>query len=65
VVGDAKYHDWQQPTPRTIYLDAFLESRIVSEFTLRTAIDPEAVASAVHQGVASVMKTVPSFALAR
>jgi hypothetical protein len=47
VVGDAKYHDWQQPTPRTIYLDAFQESRIVSEFTLRTAIDPEAVASAM------------------
>lgn len=59
VVGDAKYNDLQQATPRTIYLDAFQENRIVSQLTLRTAIDPETVASAVRQGVASVLKTVP------
>jgi len=59
VVGDAKYNDLQQVTPRTIYLDAFQESRMVSQLTLRTAIDPEAVASVVRQSVASVLKTVP------
>ena len=59
VVGDAKYNDLQQATPRTIYLGAFQESRIVSQLTLRTDIDPEAVASAVRQNVASVLKTVP------
>jgi predicted permease len=59
VVGDAKYNDLQQATPRTIYLDAFQENRIVSQLTLRTATDPEAVASAVRQSVASVLKTVP------
>ena len=59
VVGDAKYNDLQQATPRTIYLDAFQENRIVSQLTLRTAVDPETVASAVRQSVASVLKTVP------
>jgi predicted permease len=59
VAGDAKYNDLQQATPRTIYLNAFQENRIVSQLTLRTAIDPEAVASAVRQNVASLLKTVP------
>jgi predicted permease len=59
VVGDAKYNDLQQSTPRTIYLNAFQENRIVSQLTLRTATDPEAVANAVRQTVASVLKTVP------
>jgi putative ABC transport system permease protein len=59
VVGDAKYNDLQQVTPRTIYLNAFQENRIVSQLTLRTATDPEAAARVVRQSVASVMKTVP------
>lgn len=59
IVGDAKYNDLRQPTPRTIYLSAYQEGRIVSQVTLRTDIDPEAMISAVRQTVASVMKTVP------
>src|ERR1051325_1741509 len=31
VAGDAKYNDLRQPTPRTIYLNAFQEDRIVSQ----------------------------------
>ena len=59
VVGDAKYNDLHQAAPRTIYLDAFQEDRIVSRLTLRTAFDPGAVASVVREKVASVLKTVP------
>lgn len=59
VVGDAKYNDLQQATPRTIYLYAFQENRIVSRLSLRTAADPESVTDAVRERVASVLKTVP------
>jgi putative ABC transport system permease protein len=59
VVADAKYNELQQLAPRTIYLHAFQEERVVSQLSLRTAIDPEAVASAVRERVASVLKTVP------
>lgn len=59
VVGDAKYNDLQPTTPRTIYLDAFQETHMVSQLTLLTAIDPGAVASAARKSVASVLKTVP------
>jgi putative ABC transport system permease protein len=59
VVGDAKYNDLHQTAPRTMYLHAFQEGRVVSELTLRTAIDPESATSAVRRTVASVLKTVP------
>ena len=59
VVSDAKYNDLRQAAPRTIYLHAFQEGRVVSELTLRTAMDPESATSAVRQTVASVLKTVP------
>jgi len=59
VVGDAKYNDLQQATPRTIYLHACQENRIVSQLTLRSAIDPDSVAGVVRQSVASVLKTMP------
>ena len=59
VVGDAKYNDLRQASPPTIYLDAFAEGSVMSQLTLRTAIDPEAVASAAREKVASVLKTVP------
>ena len=59
VVSDAKYNDLHQTAPRTIYLHAFQEGRVVSELTLRTAIDPESATSAVRRTVASVLKTAP------
>jgi predicted permease len=59
VVGDAKYNDIQQPAPRTIYLNALQENRRVSQLSIRTNLDPAAVASGVRQSVISVMKTVP------
>ena len=58
VVGDAKYNELQQTSPRTLYLNAFQEDRIVSQLTVRTTIAPEAVAKEVRRKVESVLKTV-------
>ena len=59
VAGDAKYNDLQQAAPRTIYLNAYQEGRIVDRFAIRTTMDPEAAVSAVRQTVASAVKNVP------
>jgi putative ABC transport system permease protein len=59
VVGDAKYNDLQRPAPRTIYLHAFQEDRVVSQLTLRTEVNPESVTNAVRERVASILRTVP------
>jgi predicted permease len=58
VVSNAKYNDLQQPAPRTIYLHAFQEDRVVSRLSLHTAMNPEAVTSAVREKVGSVLKMV-------
>ncbi|MGC2333093.1 MAG: ABC transporter permease [Candidatus Acidiferrales bacterium] len=59
VVGNAEYNDIEQvPLPRTVYLDAFQHNSMPSQLSIRTSIDPEAVAGAVRDSVASVMKTV-------
>ena len=58
VVGNAEYNDIEQTPPRTVYLDAFQGGGMPGQLSIRTSIDPEAVASAVRQSVASVMKTV-------
>lgn len=59
VVGDAKYNDLQQAAPRTIYLHASQEGRIVESLTVRTSINPESLTSSVRKTVASLMPTVP------
>ena len=59
VVGNAEYNDIEQlPLPRTVYLDTFQHAGMPSQLNIRTSIDPEAVAGAVRERVASVMKTV-------
>ena len=58
VVGDAKYNDIREAPPHTIYLDTFQEGHPASQFTLRTNVDPQTVASEVHQIVRAVLKTV-------
>jgi ABC-type antimicrobial peptide transport system permease subunit len=40
-------------------IDAFPENRVVSQLTIRTVINPEAITQAVRKSVDSVMKTVP------
>ena len=60
VVGDAKYNYLQQPAPRTIYLHALQEGRvIVAQLTVRTAVNPASLTSVVRERVASILRTVP------
>jgi predicted permease len=49
VVADAKYSDVRVPAPRTIYLHAFQQSRVPSEFMLRTQGSPTSVAGDVRR----------------
>jgi predicted permease len=58
VAGNAKYGDLHEAAPRTIYLNAFQEGRIASQFALRTDVAPAAVAGEVRRAVRDVLKTV-------
>jgi predicted permease len=59
VVGDAKYNDIREAPPHTIYLDTFQEGHLSSQFTLRTGLDPEAMAPEVRQAAGALLKSVP------
>ncbi len=59
VVGDAKYLDLREIPPRTIYLNAFQEPRMLANrFALRTTGRPRAVAGEVQRIVREDLKTV-------
>ena len=60
VAGDAKYSEIREPTPRTIYLPAFQDGRVLAQnFLLRTNVDPASIASDVRSVVRSVLPTTP------
>jgi putative ABC transport system permease protein len=60
VVADAKYYEIREPTPRTVYLSAFQDGKVVAHnFVLRTNIDPTAVAGDVRRSVHAVLAGVP------
>ncbi|HLJ14528.1 MAG TPA: ABC transporter permease [Bryobacteraceae bacterium] len=60
VVGDAKYYEIREPAPRTVYLPAFQNERVIAQtFVLRTNIEPERVAGDVRRTVRDVLKTIP------
>jgi predicted permease len=58
VAGNAKYSDPHEAVPRTLYLHAFQDGRIGSQFALRTSTAPAAVAADVRRVVTDVLKTV-------
>ena len=58
VVGDAKYLDVGEATPRTIYFNAFQEGRTFSQFSIRTSGSPSAVIGEVRRSVREVAKTI-------
>jgi len=58
VVGDAKYIDVGEVTPRTIYFNAFQEGHLFSQFSIRTSGAPTAIAGDVRRMVQEVAKTV-------
>jgi putative ABC transport system permease protein len=59
LVDDAKYRDAGEATPRTIYLNAFQEGRLFSQFSIRTSGAPAAVAGEVRRVVREVLKNIP------
>jgi putative ABC transport system permease protein len=59
VVGDAKYYEIREAAPRTVYLNAFQDEHLSSNFALRTNVDPAAVAPEVRRAVRDMLKTVP------
>jgi putative ABC transport system permease protein len=60
MAGDAKYYEIREATPRTIYLSAFQEGRVLSnQFALRTSMDPAALGPDVRRTVRDLLKTVP------
>jgi predicted permease len=59
MVGDAKYYEIREATPRTIYFNMFQDGRVFSQFVLGTHIDPAAVVPGVRHALRDVLKTVP------
>jgi putative ABC transport system permease protein len=59
VAANAQYLDTHEVPGRIIYLNAFQEGRIMSQFSLRTSIAPGSVAMDVRRAVAEVLKNVP------
>jgi predicted permease len=58
LVGDAKYRDASEATPRIIYLNAFQEGRLFSQFSIRTRGEPAAVAGAARGAVQEASKNM-------
>ncbi len=58
VVGDAKYLNAHEGAGPIIYLNAFQEGRISSQFSLRTRGAPAAIAGDVRRIVSQVLKNV-------
>ena len=59
VVGNAHFYEVREAASSAIYLDAFQESRIPSQFVLWTSVNPTAVAGEVRRDVRALLKTVP------
>lgn len=55
VVADAKYSDIRGPAPQTVYLDAFQQSRLPSQFVVRTSGSPAAAAASLRQVLEDVV----------
>jgi predicted permease len=58
VAGDAKYGRVSEATPRTIYLNAFQDGKLSSQFSIRTSIAPAAVAGDVRRLVKDVARNI-------
>jgi putative ABC transport system permease protein len=58
VAADAKYLNLYEAPPRMVYMNAFQEGRIASQFALRTSVAPAAITGDVRRAVSDVLKTV-------
>jgi predicted permease len=59
LAGDAKYSDVHEAPPPTVYLNAFQQGRIPSNFSIRTAIAPEALAPEIHRAIRDALPAIP------
>src|SRR5207237_1911632 len=59
VVGDARYAEIREATPRMFYSNVFQRGGLPSQFALRTSVEPAAVTNEVRRVVREVLKTVP------
>jgi predicted permease len=58
VVGDAKYLTPHGAMPRTMYMNAFQEGQIASQFSLRTSVAPTTISGEMRRIVRDVAKTI-------
>jgi putative ABC transport system permease protein len=58
VAGDAKYLNLYETAPPTMYLNAFQEGRIASQFALRTDGNPYRLTEAIRAAVSDTLRTV-------
>jgi predicted permease len=58
VVADAKYSDLRTSAPQTVYLNAFQQNRLPSEFALRTSVPPTSISTEIRRIVDDVLTGV-------
>ena len=58
VVANAKYGELREPAPRTMYMNAFQEGRVFSEFAIRSMRSPASLAGPVRRLVEDTVKPV-------
>lgn len=54
VVADAKYLELKETPPRTMYMNTLQDQNIVSQYVIRTAIEPEAIVNEVRRSAKEV-----------
>jgi predicted permease len=59
LAGDAKYSDVHDAAPPTVYLNAFQQARIPSNFSIGTAIAPEALAPEIQRAIREALPAIP------
>ncbi|HWD97421.1 MAG TPA: ABC transporter permease, partial [Bryobacteraceae bacterium] len=59
LAGDAKYSDVHEVPPPTVYLNAFQQGRIPSNFSIGTAIAPEALAPEIQRAIREALPAIP------
>lgn len=60
VVGDAKYYELRDPPPRTIYLPAIRDGRVLGRnLVLSTTVPPASLETPVRRAVGDILNDVP------
>jgi predicted permease len=57
VVANSKYVELHAPAPRTMFFNMFQENEVMTQFLLRTAVDPDSIAGPARQAVREELST--------